>query len=263
MIETMTRNPHKDARDLWALAAADFLHYVVKVASPVTILDHDDKILAAFLECYEAEAALNERIIGLLAELGELPQRPAYDLDLGYLNFTRADLLVERFAATAASDLEDLQAMRGLYEGCSELSERLVLYLIDDFIALRKEFMARSEELVKGTAAAQAAAEAAAAGREIEDVLEEEEATTDLGDVGEDYPWHNEDLSLDDRMELAKNGSVFDKLFAAMAQTDCTACGYDCEGYARAIADGEDADLTKCAPGEIETQETLESLVKG
>jgi hypothetical protein len=66
---------------------------------------------------------------------------------------------------------------------------------------------------------------------------------------------------LDERMALVKGMGLFEQLFAAMAQTDCTACGYDCEGYARAIADGEDKDLTKCAPGELETQRMLEKLV--
>jgi sulfite reductase (NADPH) flavoprotein alpha-component len=94
--------------------------------------------------------------------------------------------------------------------------------------------------------------------------------TTDGGVVAEEvapaaaegeFPWHNEDLALAERMKLADGKGLFEKLFAAMAQTDCTACGYDCEGYARAIADGEDTDLTKCAPGELETQETLEKLM--
>jgi sulfite reductase (NADPH) flavoprotein alpha-component len=62
-------------------------------------------------------------------------------------------------------------------------------------------------------------------------------------------------------MELAKEGSLKDKLFAAMAQTDCTACGWDCEGYAEAIAKGETKDLTLCVPGEGETESMLVKLV--
>src|ERR1051325_5089951 len=42
-----------------------------------------------------------------------------------------------------------------------------------------------------------------------------------------DAPWHDPDKGLGERMELAKAGSLKDKLFAAMAQTDCTACGWD------------------------------------
>jgi sulfite reductase (NADPH) flavoprotein alpha-component len=46
-----------------------------------------------------------------------------------------------------------------------------------------------------------------------------------------------------------------------MAQTDCTACGWDCEGYAEAIAKGETTDLTLCVPGEEETESMLKQLM--
>jgi sulfite reductase (NADPH) flavoprotein alpha-component len=62
-------------------------------------------------------------------------------------------------------------------------------------------------------------------------------------------------------MDLAKSGGLKDKLFAAMAQTDCTACGWDCEGYAEAIAKGETKDLTLCVPGEAETESMLKKLM--
>lgn len=74
-------------------------------------------------------------------------------------------------------------------------------------------------------------------------------------------PWHDPDTPLTERMELAKNGGLKDKLFAAMAQTDCTACGWDCEGYAAAIAKGETKDLSLCVPGESETESMLKKLV--
>jgi NADH-quinone oxidoreductase subunit C len=77
----------------------------------------------------------------------------------------------------------------------------------------------------------------------------------------EDAPWHDPDKPLTERMDLAKEGSLKDKLFAAMAQTDCTACGWDCEGYAEAIAKGETKDLTLCVPGEDETESMLVKLV--
>jgi len=74
-------------------------------------------------------------------------------------------------------------------------------------------------------------------------------------------PWHDPEKALPERMELAKDGSLKDKLFAAMAQTDCTACGWDCEGYADAIAKGETKDLTLCVPGEAETESMLKKLM--
>src|SRR4051794_2539378 len=77
----------------------------------------------------------------------------------------------------------------------------------------------------------------------------------------EEAPWHDPDKPLPERMEMAKNGSIKDKLFAAMAQTDCTACGWDCEGYAEAIAKGETKDLTLCVPGEDETESMLKKLM--
>jgi NADH-quinone oxidoreductase subunit C len=77
----------------------------------------------------------------------------------------------------------------------------------------------------------------------------------------EEAPWHDPEKALPERMELAKDGSLKDKLFAAMAQTDCTACGWDCEGYADAIAKGETKDLTLCVPGEAETESMLKKLM--
>ena len=63
-------------------------------------------------------------------------------------------------------------------------------------------------------------------------------------------------------MDLAKGKSLADKLMAAMAQTDCHACGYDCRGYADAIAAGSETDLSLCLPGEAETERKLEELMK-
>jgi sulfite reductase (NADPH) flavoprotein alpha-component len=48
-----------------------------------------------------------------------------------------------------------------------------------------------------------------------------------------------------------------------MAQTDCTACGYDCEGYAKAIAEGAEKNISLCVPGKAETEDVLKKLVTG
>jgi len=74
-------------------------------------------------------------------------------------------------------------------------------------------------------------------------------------------PFHDPEMPLNKRMELATDGDLKTKLFAAMAQTDCTACGWDCEGYAAAIASGETSDLTLCVPGEDETESMLKLLM--
>jgi coenzyme F420-reducing hydrogenase gamma subunit len=77
-------------------------------------------------------------------------------------------------------------------------------------------------------------------------------------------PFHNENLTLPERMKLAEemNGDLETKLFAAMAQTDCGACGWDCQGYANAIATGETKDITLCVPGETETLDMLKILME-
>jgi len=76
-------------------------------------------------------------------------------------------------------------------------------------------------------------------------------------------PFHKETLTLPERMTMAEEmgGGFETKLFAAMAQTDCGACGWDCEGYAHAIADGETNDISLCVPGEEETLDMLKKLM--
>jgi len=77
-------------------------------------------------------------------------------------------------------------------------------------------------------------------------------------------PFHKEGLLLSERMQMAEEmgGALETKLFAAMAQTDCGACGWDCEGYAKALESGETKDVSLCTPGEVETLEELVKLMK-
>jgi NADH-quinone oxidoreductase subunit B len=76
--------------------------------------------------------------------------------------------------------------------------------------------------------------------------------------------FHNENLTLPERMKIADEmgADLKMKLFAAMAQTDCGACGWDCEGYAEAIAVGETKDISLCVPGESETLDMLKILME-
>jgi len=76
--------------------------------------------------------------------------------------------------------------------------------------------------------------------------------------------FHNENLTLPERMKIAEEmgADLKMKLFAAMAQTDCGACGWDCEGYAEAIATGETKDISLCVPGESETLDVLKALME-
>jgi hypothetical protein len=75
--------------------------------------------------------------------------------------------------------------------------------------------------------------------------------------------FHDETIPLPRRMEMAKGGDLTLKLYAAMAQTDCTACGYDCEGYAAALASGKEKDPNLCVPGKEETAVIVKDLLKG
>jgi len=76
--------------------------------------------------------------------------------------------------------------------------------------------------------------------------------------------FHNENLTLPERMQIAEEmgGNLETKLFAAMAQTDCGACGWDCEGYGHALATGETNDISLCTPGEDETLDMLKKLMQ-
>ena len=117
-----------------------------------------------------------------------------------------------------------------------------------------------------GAPARPAAAEAAAATPATEAVIQEAAAPEVAPGSSSDgaspaVPFHKEGLLLSERMQMAEEigGALETKLFAAMAQTDCGACGWDCEGYAKALASGETKDVSLCTPGE---QETLDELIK-
>ena len=119
--------------------------------------------------------------------------------------------------------------------------------------------------------AAVAAAPAAEAGAEVTEADIQQAAAPEIpidqaAEAGASpaVPFHRDDLTLPERMELAKEvGNSWEtRLFAAMAQTDCGACGWDCEGYANAIATGETDDISLCVPGESETLDMLEMLMK-
>ena len=100
------------------------------------------------------------------------------------------------------------------------------------------------------------ATDAAATQAEIEQAAAPEVAPGDATDgASPAAPFHRDDLMLTERMAMANEmgGKWETKLFAAMAQTDCGACGWDCEGYANALAEGETDDISLCVPGESET----------
>ena len=93
---------------------------------------------------------------------------------------------------------------------------------------------------------------------------EEEAAAPEVTPQTSTVPFHKDTLTLPERMQMAEEmgGGLETKLFAAMAQTDCGACGWDCEGYAHAIATAETKDISLCTPGESETLDMLKKLME-
>src|SRR5581483_3296854 len=79
------------------------------------------------------------------------------------------------------------------------------------------------------------------------------------GDDGE-APWHDQTLSLAERMKLAEGRPLRRRMMAAMAQQDCGQCGYNCHDYSRAIFAGGEQRLNLCVPGGKETARMLNSL---
>jgi sulfite reductase (NADPH) flavoprotein alpha-component len=81
--------------------------------------------------------------------------------------------------------------------------------------------------------------------------------------AGEDdgAPWHDAAMPIDERMKLAEGKPLPRRLFAAMAQQDCGQCGYLCETYSKAIAEGREPKLNLCVPGGKETSRMLKRLL--
>lgn len=83
-----------------------------------------------------------------------------------------------------------------------------------------------------------------------------------MGDVDDGAPWHDPSMEMAERMKLAEGKPLPRKLFAAMAQQDCGQCGYVCETYSAAIAEGKEPRLNLCAPGGKDTLRMLKTLTE-
>jgi sulfite reductase (NADPH) flavoprotein alpha-component len=66
---------------------------------------------------------------------------------------------------------------------------------------------------------------------------------------------------MSERTELAKGKPLKRRLMAAMAQLDCGACGYLCQTYSEALANGTETCTNLCAPGGMETEAKLEQIL--
>src|SRR5258708_5898800 len=77
----------------------------------------------------------------------------------------------------------------------------------------------------------------------------------------EDFPWHDPAMELPERMALAEGRPLPQKLMAAMGQLDCGQCGYLCQSYADALANGTEASPSLCVPGAKATTRMLKQLL--
>jgi sulfite reductase (NADPH) flavoprotein alpha-component len=78
----------------------------------------------------------------------------------------------------------------------------------------------------------------------------------------ETFPWHDPNLTIVERLELAEGKPLERRLMAAMAQLDCGACGYVCKTYSEAIVGGTEKNLTLCSPGGKNTAKAIKQLLK-
>jgi sulfite reductase (NADPH) flavoprotein alpha-component len=73
-------------------------------------------------------------------------------------------------------------------------------------------------------------------------------------------PWHDPAMALPDRMKLAEGRPLPRRMMAAMAQQDCSQCGYNCNDYAAALASKKELRLNLCVPGGKDTARMLKNL---
>ncbi len=73
-------------------------------------------------------------------------------------------------------------------------------------------------------------------------------------------PWHDPAMPLPDRMKLAEGRPLPRRMMAAMAQQDCSQCGYNCKDYADAVFAKKEKRLNLCVPGGKDTARMLKQL---
>jgi sulfite reductase (NADPH) flavoprotein alpha-component len=91
--------------------------------------------------------------------------------------------------------------------------------------------------------------------------LSPEQNAAVMAEAEDGAPWHDPAMAITERMQLAEGKPLPRKLYAAMAQQDCGQCGYVCETYSAAIAEGKEGRLNLCAPGGKETLRQLKALM--
>ncbi len=79
-------------------------------------------------------------------------------------------------------------------------------------------------------------------------------------EVDDGAPWHDPAMPLPDRMKLAEGRPLPRRMMAAMAQQDCSQCGYNCKDYADALFKKSEKRLNLCVPGGKDTARMLKQL---
>ena len=79
-------------------------------------------------------------------------------------------------------------------------------------------------------------------------------------EVDDGAPWHDPAMPLADRMKLAEGKALPRRMMAAMAQQDCSQCGYNCKDYADALFGKKEKRLNLCVPGGKDTARMLKQL---
>ncbi len=77
----------------------------------------------------------------------------------------------------------------------------------------------------------------------------------------EELPWHDPALALAERLSMAAGRPLPRRLMAAMAQLDCGQCGYLCQTYAEALAEGRETSAGLCVPGAKPTMRALKAML--
>ena len=79
-------------------------------------------------------------------------------------------------------------------------------------------------------------------------------------EIDDGAPWHDPATPLPERMKLAEGRPLPRRMMAAMAQQDCSQCGYNCKDYADALFSKKEKRLNLCVPGGKETARMLKQL---
>ncbi len=220
------------------------LNYVMNSAWPDSHEKADKAAEAAFQAAWASEKPFLGRIGQAISNQGDVPiplLDDCFDFSPSRLNFATWSHLL-----TVVPELIEVE-IDWLNELLNNDLDQNVRSLIEELITEKEQGASDIVALAEKQAEARAQAEAG------------EVVADDVGGGGDSF--RDADMPIEDRLALAAGKDKFTQLWAAMAQTDCTACGYDCEGYAQAIADGEDKDLGKCVPGEDATANAIKSIV--